>query len=398
MKQLKNYSTLALAYFFIIALLGVVMRLFPILPITSNYKFIVHAHSHVALLGWVYTAFMILIYLLYLKNSKCNNIFKRIFIFTQITIIGMLVTFPFMGYAVYSIVFSTLFLIASYLFTWLVFKYTPKELKTTYSYKFIRIALWYMIISSIGPWALGGIMSTLGQGSALYKNAIYFYLHFQYNGWFLVALLGLIIRVLELQQVSFSKKEFTTIFRLFNGGVLTTYLISILWMSPSIYIYLIAGIGSLLQIIAIVLFIKKLKTITLHASCYFIKAFVAFLFIKLLMQLLGCIPYFSSHLNYNTDLIIGYLHWVFLGVVSIGLLTLLKHFKLIKATKSSNCLYIVGFLLTEALLFYKGMVVWLKLDLTANYYYYLAGASVLLFLSILSFVILQLKHKRVAVE
>lgn len=393
MKQLKNYSTLALAYFFIIAILGVMLRLFPITPISVNYKFIVHTHSHVALLGWVYTALTTLIYLLYLRNSQINRRFKNIFIFTQITIIGMLVSFPFMGYKFFSILFSTLFLIASYLFSWLVFKYTPTESKQTNSYKLIRIALWYMIISSIGPWTLGAIMSTLGQGSSLYKNAIYFYLHFQYNGWFLVALLGVFTRILEQQNIEFTKKEFSIIYWLFNTGIVATFLISILWMTPNKSINTIAGIGSIFQLIAFIIFLKKLTKIKLKSSQFLLKVFITFFLIKLIMQLLGCIPYFSSSISYNVDLVIGYIHWVFLGIVSIGLLSLLSHFKLIKITKSVIVLYIIGFLLTEFLLFYKGANIWLESDVTANYYHYLIGASVLLFLSIMRLLILQLKRK-----
>jgi hypothetical protein len=393
MKQLKNYSTLALAYFFIIATLGVMLRLFPITPISVNYKFIVHTHSHVALLGWVYTALTTLIYLLYLRNSQINRRFKNIFIFTQITIIGMLVSFPFMGYKFFSILFSTLFLIASYLFSWLVFKYTPTESKQTNSYKLIRIALWYMIISSFGPWTLGAIMSTLGQGSSLYKNAIYFYLHFQYNGWFLVALLGVFTRILEQQNIEFTKKEFSIIYWLFNTGIVSTFLISILWMTPNKSINTIAGIGSIFQLIAFIIFLKKLNKIKLKSSQFLLKVFITFFLIKLIMQLLGCIPYFSSSISYNVDLVIGYIHWVFLGIVSIGLLSLLSHFKLIKITKSVIVLYIIGFLLTEFLLFYKGANIWLESDVTANYYHYLIGASVLLFLSIMRLLILQLKRK-----
>ena len=393
MKQLKNYSTLALAYFFIIAILGVILRLFPITPISVNYKFIVHTHSHVALLGWVYTALTTLIYLLYLRNSQINRRFKNIFIFTQITIIGMLVSFPFMGYKFFSILFSTLFLIASYLFSWLVFKYTPTESKQTNSYKLIRIALWYMIISSFGPWTLGAIMSTLGQGSSLYKNAIYFYLHFQYNGWFLVALLGVFTRILEQQNIEFTKKEFSIIYWLFNTGIVSTFLISILWMTPNKSINTIAGIGSIFQLIAFIIFLKKLNKIKLKSSQFLLKVFITFFLIKLIMQLLGCIPYFSSSISYNVDLVIGYIHWVFLGIVSIGLLSLLSHFKLIKITKSVIVLYIIGFLLTEFLLFYKGANIWLESDVTSNYYHYLIGASVLLFLSIMRLLILQLKRK-----
>lgn len=393
MNQLKKYSTLALTYFLIIAILGVIMRLFPIIQISANYKFLVHTHSHVALLGWVYTALTTLIYLLYLRKSQIHKRFKNTFIFTQVTIIGMLLSFPFIGYAFFSILFSTLFLIASYLFTWLVFKYTPTELKQTYSYKLIKIALWYMIISSIGPWTLGAIMSTLGQGSSLYKNAIYFYLHFQYNGWFLVALLGLFTRILEQQNIVFSKIEFSIIYWLFNTGVVATFLISILWMSPSISINGIAGIGSILQLIAFIIFIKKLNDIKLESNQYLLNLFIVFFLIKLIMQLLGCFPYFSSSISYNVDLVIGYIHWVFLGVVSIGLLSLLSHCKLIKVTKVTITLYTIGFLLAEALLFYKGIVVWLELNLNINYYHYLAGASIILLLSIVRLFILQLKRK-----
>jgi hypothetical protein len=393
MKQLKSYSTIALGYFLLIAFLGVIMRLFPVIPIAANYQHLVHTHSHVALLGWIYTALTTLIYLLYLHNVNINKLYRNIFIFTQISIMGMLLTFPFTGYALFSILFSTLFLVASYLFSWLVFKYTPKELKQTNSYKFIKIALWYMIISSIGPWTLGIIMTTLGQESSLYKNAIYFYLHFQYNGWFLVALLGIFTRILELQNITFSKKEFSILYGLFNIGVLATFLISILWMTPSIYINSIAGIGSLFQLLAFCLFATKLKTIKLKSGTFLLNVFLLFFFIKLLMQLLGCFPHFSEIISTNIDLVIGYIHWVFLGVVSVALLCLLSHFKLIKTPKFTTVLFLIGFLLTESLLFLKSSLVWLEIGLISNYYLYLASASILLFLSVLWLFIYQIKRK-----
>ncbi|MGB0896635.1 MAG: hypothetical protein ACPGU9_00220 [Flavobacteriaceae bacterium] len=386
-------SKIALGYFLLIAALGVILRFFPILPISANYKFLVHAHSHVALLGWIYTGLTTLIYTLYLKDADITPLYKRIFWGTQITIVGMLFTFPFMGYKALSIVFSTLFLIASYFFAWLVFKHTSKDLKQMYSYKFMRMALWFMIISSIGPWALGTIMSTHGSASSLYKNAIYFYLHFQYNGWFLVAILGGFIRVLELQHIKISKREFLGLYWLFNCGVIATFLISILWMSPSTTIHSIAGIGSILQLIAFTCFIKKLKSIQFESSQYLLHLFIAFFLIKLVLQLLGCIPYFSSIISFNVDVVIGYIHWVFLGVVSIGLLGLLNHFKLIQITKPIIVLYTIGVLLTEVLLFYKGTSIWLELEHTSNYYQYLAGASLIVFFSILYLFLLQFKRK-----
>lgn len=392
MEIVKKHSYIALAYFFLIVLLGLVMRLFPITPIAANYKFLVHAHSHVALLGWVYTALTTILYFLYLhEQKKIKQKYKSIFIVTQITIIGMLLTFPFTGYAIISIVFSTSFLLASYYFTWLFLKFTPEHYKHLNSYKLIRVSLWFMILSSLGPWTLGIIMNTLGQASNLYKNAIYFYLHFQYNGWFLVAILGIFTRLLELQHTYFTKKAFTLLFWCFNIGVLATYLISVLWTTPKLYIYSIAIIGSTLQLIAFVIFTCKLRKIQCHTSKFLIEVFLLFFAIKLLMQLLGSFPFIANNISYNVDLVIGYIHWIFIGVVSLALLILMKQLKLIVLSKFSINLYLTCFLITELLLFYKGAVIWFKLKLTPYYYIILAIASAVLFVAVFSILLSQAK-------
>ncbi len=56
MIDIKKHLQIALGYFLIIAFLGVLLRLFHIIDVPVNYRFMVHSHSHVALLGWLYTA------------------------------------------------------------------------------------------------------------------------------------------------------------------------------------------------------------------------------------------------------------------------------------------------------------------------------------------------------
>ena len=46
---LQKHSKIGLAYFLIIAFLGVLLRFFSIIDLPINYRFTVHAHSHVAL-------------------------------------------------------------------------------------------------------------------------------------------------------------------------------------------------------------------------------------------------------------------------------------------------------------------------------------------------------------
>ena len=178
MIKLKQHVNIALGYFLVSDLLGIFIRMFYVTPIEANYKYIVHANSHIFLLGLVYIGLINLIYKLYFSEAGKEKIYRLIFWFTNITLLGMLITFPFQGYALYSITFSTLFLIASYFFAWFVLKKIPKHYKHTYSYQCIKAALWYMIFSSIGSWGLGAFMPTLCSTSVWDKLAIYFYLHF----------------------------------------------------------------------------------------------------------------------------------------------------------------------------------------------------------------------------
>ncbi len=396
--NLKKHSKIALLYFLIIALLGVLLRVFFVASIPAEYTYLVHTHSHVALLGWLYTGLTTLIYKFYLIDLPIEKKYKRIFWFTQVTIIGMLLSFPFTGYALFSIIFSTLFLIASYFFSWLVFKHTPKEKKQTNSYKCIRIALWYMIISSIGPWALGIIMNTLGNASDLYRNAIYFYLHFQYNGWFILALFGSLFYFLEHEQISISRKVFQRFFWSINSGAVLTLGISLLWTKPHNLVYIISGLGALLQLYAFGILGKELFTFRkeIQRKCtrlfYNLLKLTALLFLaKLILQFIGAIPYFAEVIAYTKDFVIGYLHWIFLGVVSIALLGFLNHFKLIQLSKNSMILYLIGFIATEVFIFYKGTVVWLKLSFIDYYFEYLVILSCILLIAIGNIFSLQFK-------
>jgi len=390
--NLKPYIKVAFGYFFIVALFGVLMRMFHVVDISFNYKNILHAHSHVALLGWVYTAITTLIYRMYISDKKADKKYKTLFWSTQIAIIGMLLTFPFIGYALFSIFFSTLFLIASYFFVWFFLKYTSSIQKQTNSYKLIRVSLWFMVLSSLGPWALGVIMNTLGSTSPWYRNAIYFFLHFQYNGWFIIALLGLLFFVFEKYSIHIAEKTFKQFFWLLNIGVILTFFLSILWMKPQAVFYVLAGIGGLLQLAAFVILLtvvfknkKFLKTSLSRIEGYLLKTVLVLLFGKLIFQILGAFPNIAETISNNLDFVIAYLHWVFLGVVTISIIAFLHHVKLLFITKKTYLIYLIAFVSTEALLFYKGAVVWFGTSLLDNYYLLLFIASTIFLVAIIGF-------------
>jgi len=257
-----------------------------------------------------------------------------------------------------------------------------------------------MVISSLGPWVLGVIMNTLGSESVWYRNAIYFYLHFQYNGWFIMALFGVFFKILEVQQISKDRKLNPYAFRMFFSGVVLTFLLSVLWMKPHISFYVLSGIGALFQLIAfgyILQYIYKVKVDNREGFSKIVvlllKIAMVFFSLKLIAQLLGAIPQFAEIVATNKDLIIGYLHWIFLGVVTISIFAFTVQKGLMKITISSLFFYLVGFLLTEGLLFYKAFKVWSGSGLETNYYFLLFVVSFLLFLSIGVILLQQIKSK-----
>jgi hypothetical protein len=385
----KSHIKVSLGYFLLAALLGVLLRTFVVAPMPINNRFMVHTHSHIALLGWVYIALTTLLYHLFMDKQVLDNKYRRIFWFTQICLLGMLLSFPFQGYALFSIIFSTLFLLASYWFSAFFIKYVPQPFKGTKAYICVKYALWFMIGSSIGPWALGAIMTVFGPESIGYRLAIYFYLHFQYNGWMILALTGLLWYVLEYFNIYISAKTFRYFLWTAVPGIILSFFLSVLWTEPPLIYYILGGMGAVLQLIGFGILINIclgskliLKSAFSRLQLNVLKLVAILLMVKMILQWLTAWPFFANLAATVLDFTIGYLHWTFLGVISLGLFFFLEFFGLIKLSKMAITLYLGGFLLTEALIFYRGMAASMGWPMFEDYAMFLAGGSVLIPLAV----------------
>ncbi|MCO5268016.1 MAG: hypothetical protein M9897_03870 [Brumimicrobium sp.] len=360
MIRYDKHIQIALSSFLAAIMLGLMLRYTAVENLNFVYKYVVHTHSHIAMSGWVYLALITIITKLYLNNSIPKKTYRFIFGNTLVSIVGMLASFPFQGYALISIIFSTLYLIASYFYAWAFFKYTPKEIKSTNSYKLIKYAVIYLIISSIGPWGIGAVMGTLGSSSPLYHSTIYLYLHYQYNAWMLLGVIGIVVKLLEDNHIEIDKNLFRKFLISFNIGVNITYLLSILFVEPPSIIYILAIVGAAIQIGSFVYLYHTLRDGIKKAYQFIDKRIIIVLkwgfvlaSIKLFMQLIGAFPDIAALIVKNKFLTIGFIHWVFLGVITMPLLVLLKHFKFIYLSKKYLIAYVLGFSLTEILIFYK---------------------------------------------
>lgn len=123
-----------------------------------------------------------------------------------------------------------------------------------------------------------------------------------------------------------------------------------------------------------------------------------FVCIKLVIQFTGILPRIVNTLLQNIDFVIGYLHWMFLGIVSLGLIGFLHLFKLLKLTKTTLIFYVFGFIFTQILIFYRGFVSLFNLK-EINYFNGCLLVASCLFLNVILYIfLLQFIYKKQKID
>lgn len=392
----KKLIVVSLFNFLVAALMGLTLRYVYINPIDVNYGFLMHAHSHVAMLGWVYLALYVLIVHYFIPDKK--PVFTRLFWLTEIAVIGMMLSFPIQGYAAISISFSALHIFCSYYFAYLVWKHHKvNTLPTRY---LLKASLIFMLLSTIGVLSLGLIVAKLGSDAALYQIAIQFFLHFQFNGWFLIAVLALFINQFQIQNIKLFKRLFVFLI------LATTFTLGlpVSWFAYHPFLLIINGFGVLMQLLALWYFIKLIQPFMNNFWSQIPKLLklmyefaISNFILKIVLQSASIIPEIAHISHLYRNFVIGFIHLTMLGCVSGFLFAFLLQSVLanVKSTFLNLGIYsfILGFLLTELLLFIQGLLFYFEIGMMPNYYLILFISSIFLPLGIFIFLTQIAKHE-----
>jgi hypothetical protein len=225
------------------------------------------------------------------------------------------------------------------------------------------LPFFFNAISSLGPFSLTYMMASRHFNQHFYLASVYFFLHFQYNGWFFFACSGLLAN--RLLQNGASSKELQLIFNLFFTACIPAYLLSVLWLPLPLWVYLLLVLAVLLQLTGwaylvncIRRVIGNLKSWTDKFTQYiFILCALAFS-IKLLLQSLSVIPALSKLAFGFRPIVIGYLHLVLLGVITLFILGYCVGLNLIpvnKKVRTGLVVFITGIFFNEAILMVEGI-------------------------------------------
>ena len=349
----------------LVATLGLLMR-YKIafeLPFIHQ-KNIQHSHSHFAFAGWVSQTLIILMVHFLSKQKVSINLekYKKVFIANLVCAYIMLFSFIFQGYGLISILFSTLSIFVSFWFAFLYFKDLKLVSNNALAKNWFKAALFFNVISSFGTFAIAYMMATKNLPQDYYLSSIYFYLHFQYNGWFWFACVGLFIN--QLTPSLIIEKANKTIFIWFFISCIPAYLLSVLWLKLPIWIYSIAVVSSVLQVLAWIKFMKVIipnfiKNFSLAPFFKWIYiSIIACISIKFLLQLGSTIPVVGDLAFGFRPIVIAYLHLVLLAIISGFLLVYLFTNQLVienNSIKKALALFIIGIFLNELVLAVQGI-------------------------------------------
>ena len=356
-KLMRPAYWLALAALLLTTASGLMLRLYPYwAPESFHFRNWTHAHSHIALLGWAWMGIYVLGSLRFLNESpvvlRALPYINRGLI---ISIAGMALTFPVTGYATASIFFSSLHMAMGIWFSVLVFRHGNRN---QLGLSYFKIALLFMILSGLGPLALGPLAAFDLRHSPWYRFSIYFYLHFQYHGWLTFALIALSGTPSESVGKRLRKPILICL-------VLTTVMILTLsaleFQLPPIAA-LAGGLAAAMQLLILVYLCVDLSSNGPAASGW-PGALAAIAATALLLKTLILVPMIHpefARLAYRSrDLVVAYLHLSLLGFVTSGLLTafIRQGWLIIKGRLAGSglTLFLASFIIQELFLSARGL-------------------------------------------
>ena len=383
----RNWAGLCLLNLLIVATLGVLLRYKGAFYMPFfNYEYLLNAHSHFAFSGWVTTAlFTALVYFLYRTGVAVSPFYRWMFRLNQLSSFGMLVSFAWEGYAAVSISFSTLSILFSY---WFAIQYW-RDLRGVAAPRpvidCIRLALVFLVLSSAGPYLLGYSMSHGVGNRAFYYNAIYLYLHFQYNGWFSFSVLGLFFWTAHKGGVP--QQTISRVTGWMGFACIPAYCLSLLWTVPPWWVWFAAATAATAQAIALTILIRMIwkGRSGLHYMPRWTKtvwslSLVAFV-IKIMLQLFSVIPSMGRLAFGFRPVIIAYLHLVLLGFISLFILGFFFYTGMFRASSKLQSaglsIFIAGIVANEGILLVQCLMAFGGRSWNTSPYYLLTAALIL---------------------
>lgn len=344
---------------------GITLRWIYVAPIKwLAFTNLLHAHSHLAILGWVYLAIIALFYFLFVQKEQRTKTATILFIMTAAITVVMFFAFIYEGYALFSIASSSLHVLATYAFFIYFFRLVKNNDSPHRSISglYIKGSVFFLIVGSLGPWLLAYWNGAQLPKNFFYDILVHTFLHFEINGWITLAILGILLYLLDREGGLQRTPIFRIAFWFYSISLLPGLVLNVDWTQGSMALFPVALIGWVLKMIGVSLVLFGLikhttwmRSFTRWSKLFLIVAIVS-LFGKTLVEFGNTIPSLIDFSMGTRNVVIGYLHLGLIGFASFSLLAFFIKLRWIHHVPAySYSLLLFGFILYIGLLFGDGL-------------------------------------------
>ena len=331
-----------------------------------NYNHLLEAHSHFSLGGWATLVIMIILIRELIPESLSKRpayqwLLGSIFLGAWF----MLLSYWIWGYSAISTFSTICFIFLNYLWC-VIFLNDFLHTKTESSVKLLATcAILCLVLSTAGPFVIAYIYFSKSFDAFLFRNALFTYLHFLYNGFFSLGILAVLFKSIDLHNSAKAARHIRWFSIAICVSIIPTLFITYLWQDPNRWMRLIAIAGSLLLLLC---FYHFLMTVVSLRSVYrdeekstrfLILISLSAFMLKLILQSFTVFPAIGNAIFGNRPVIMGFLHMVFLAFVTLFVLAYFKR----KGVLNSNrrlvniAIYIfaIAVIINEVLLLTQGL-------------------------------------------
>ena len=220
----------------------------------------------------------------------------------------------------------------------------------------------HLYLLLFGTFVLAYMMASHNIDQHSYLASVYFFLHFQYNGWFLFGIIGAALYFLK-QNFHVSIDDGLP-FRFLKWSVLPAYGLSVLWMDLPWFVYILVVAFVILQTVGIAILLLRIYSVKDKVVPHILplikwgSLFAGSAYgIKFLLQLFSVIPAMSKLAFGFRPIVIAYLHLVLLAASSTTLILLLTGLGVLKYNRNfARGFYVllIGIFCNEAILALQG--------------------------------------------
>ncbi len=325
MKSKNIWVNILIFNFCVVAFLGFLLRSKILFSIPFlDYNRLLDAHFHFAFGGWV-TLALVFLFIHEVLPSELNG--RSAYKWMPIAILAaswlLLVSSPLPANSAGASICSTIFILVTYVCAGVLI---PDIRKAAISRKVKLLAissLVCLVLSSVGIFVLAYLFAVKSLNMYAYRDALYTYLHLQYNGFFTLAVFAILFHKLERKMTEASRQKAYQFAVMLTISTIPSLFLTYLWRDPNDIYRIIAICGSITLFLSFILLVrfglslidvsKGLRPLIRNMGILSLSSFA----LKIFLQSFTLFPAVGNAVFGDRPVIIGFLHLVFLGFVTL---------------------------------------------------------------------------------